>query len=141
MNPLLMFCRSRLMAEKPIDLSVIEYQGQRIGEGPIGELLLTTATESARLVEACANAGVDKIILYPENLPPQFFDLSSREAGEVLGKLRNYFIRMAVIKSTNLKLSRRFAEILGEERRSGFFSLFENRQEALEWLMQFKSLG
>ena len=118
-------------------LSVIEYQGQRIGEGPIGELLLTKATESARLVEACANAGVDKIILYPENLPPKIFDLSSREAGEVLGKLRNYFIRLAVIQTPALILSSRFVEILGEERRSGFFGLFKSRNEALEWLMQF----
>jgi hypothetical protein len=118
-------------------LAVFEYQGQRIGEGPTGEAFLTSAQESACLVEACANAGVDKIILYPENLPSKFFDLSSREAGEVLGKLRNYFIRLAVIQTPALILSRRFVEILGEERRSGFFGLFTSRNEALDWLTKF----
>jgi hypothetical protein len=117
-----------------MELNIIEYQGQRIGEGPRGALFLKSAAESSRLVEACGNAEVDKMVLYPENLTPNYFDLSSREAGEVLGKLRIYHIRLAVVRTPELQLSSRFVEILGEERRSGYFGLFDSRDEALEWL-------
>lgn len=34
--------------------------------------LLTRAADSSRLVEACANAGVDRMALYPENLTADF---------------------------------------------------------------------
>jgi len=46
-----------------------------------------------------------RALLYSSNLPPAFFDLSSREAGTVLQKLRNYR-----------------------------FGIFESREAALEWL-------
>jgi hypothetical protein len=46
-----------------------------------------------------ANSHAAKInhadVLYSENLPPAFFDLSSGVAGAILQKLRNYKIRLA----------------------------------------------
>ena len=62
-------------------------------------------------------------------------DLSSGEAGEILQKLRNYRLRLAVVCPPGIvALSRRFEEQMVEERRDPHFGLFESREQALAWL-------
>jgi hypothetical protein len=77
---------------------------------------------------------VDKLVLYPENLPEGFFDLSSGVAGEVLHKLRIYRVRLAVVRTPGLTLSSRFGEMLSDEWRYGYFGLFDDLPAALDWL-------
>lgn len=114
---------------------LIEGSGVRAIEGPPGEPWLATVHDAARIVEECLSSDVDAALLYAPNLTPAFFDLSSREAGEILQKLRNYRIRLAVVAPTgSVTLSSRFGEMLAEERRGRFFGVFETREEALTWL-------
>lgn len=122
------------MEEDGMELQVVDRNGIPVGLGPEGEPFLEKAANSSRLVEACGNAGVDCLILYPENLPEGFFDLSSGVAGEVLHKLRIYHVRLAVICTPGLKLSSRFGEMLFDERRYGYFRLLNNLAAALDWL-------
>ena len=114
---------------------LIEESGVRAIEGPPGEPWLATVHDAARVVEACLSSDVDAALLYAPNLTPAFFDLSSREAGEILQKLRNYRIRLAVVAPTgSVKLSSRFGVMMAEERRGRFFGVFETRDDALAWL-------
>jgi len=119
-----------------MELIVVNHQDIRIGVGPEGEPFLAQAAKSSRLVEACGNAGVNRLVLYPENLPEGFFDLSSTIAGEVLHKLRIYRVRLAVVRTPAIKLSSRFGEMLSDERRYGYFGLFESFDAALDWLSE-----
>ena len=73
-------------------------------------------------------------MLYSENLPGRFFDLSSGEAGAILQKFRNYTIRLAVVCASSVQLSRRVGEMVEEERRGRNFGLFETRDSARQWL-------
>jgi hypothetical protein len=73
-------------------------------------------------------------LLYAANLPPAFFDLSSRLAGEYLQKWRNYRIRVAVVCPASVTFSTRFGEMLAEEAGRGFFRVFGTRDEATAWL-------
>jgi hypothetical protein len=88
----------------------------------------------AMVIEACYGNDVDRVLLYAENLPEHFFDLSSGEAGAVLQKLRNYHIRLAVVRSPTLRLSRRCGELMAEEQRGPYFRLFDTRPDAETWL-------
>ena len=117
-----------------MQLKVVNHHGTPIGVGPEGQPFLAQAARSSRLVEACGNAGVDRLVLYPENLPEGFFDLSSGIAGEVLHKLRIYHVRLGVVRTPELALSSRFGEVLADERRYGYFGLLDSLDEALEWL-------
>ena len=79
--------------------------------------------------------GAGAALLYAENLTDAFFDLSSRQAGAILQKLRNYGVRLAVVcPAGTVQFSRRFGEVLAEERRGRFFGAFDTRREAVEWL-------
>jgi hypothetical protein len=96
------------------------------------------SADDARLVlEACFSDGVDAAILYAENLPGAFFDLSSGQAGAVLQKLRNYRVRLAVVcPPGSVQQSSRFGEMLAEERQGRDFGLFETRSAAWEWVRE-----
>ena len=85
-------------------------------------------------IEACLSYGTDALLLRAEDLPDAFFDLSSGEAGAILQKLRNYHIRLAVVRSPTLQLSRRFDELIADERGRPYFRLFDERLAAEEWL-------
>jgi len=74
-------------------------------------------------------------LLYSSNLTPRFFDVSSLEAGEILQKLRNYRMYLAVaLDPAAVPASRRFHELLEAERRDAHFSVFSDRSAAVAWL-------
>ena len=116
---------------------VIEIHGKRYVEAPAGQRVMRNVNDATRLIEACWNEETDCLLAYPENLTERFFDLSSTEAGEILQKLRNYRIRMAVVGSPEaMNLSSRFADLMIEENRNRYFRLFHNRADAETWLLE-----
>ena len=118
-----------------MELTTIEEAGHTVVEGADAQPFLAAATQVNRLIEACFAAGVEDLLLYPANLPPDFFDLSSGAAGEILQKLRQYHIRLAVVVAPgSVRFSRRFAEAVDEERQARYFRLVATRAEARAWL-------
>lgn len=116
-----------------MEFRVRDAGGQRLVEGMPGQPLMRRVGDVTLAIEACFEAAASCLLLYPENLPERFFDLSSGEAGEILQKLRNYRIRFAIAGAP--ALSSRFAELLEDENRGPYFRLFEQRAAAQEWLV------
>lgn len=117
-----------------MELTVHESPGRRWGAGPPGQPLMQRAQDVTRVIEWCFGEGIKRVLLYAENLTERFFDLSSGDAGEILQKLRNYDIRLAVVHPPTLQLSQRFRELMIDEQRGSYFRLFETRAAAEEWL-------
>ena len=116
-------------------LTVIEAPDFVAVEGPAGEPLLASAREIDQVLEACFAAGCREALLYAENLPPAFFDLSSGDAGAILQKLRNYGVRLAIVRDAGSDgTSARFGELMAEERMRRDFGVFASRGDALAWL-------
>jgi len=113
-----------------VPLRVIDELGVRVVEGTRGESLVRRPQDATLVIEACLSTGVRQALLYPENLTPRFFDLSSGEAGEILDKLRRFRVRLAVVcPPSTVTFSTRFTEILANDLR-----VFETREEARQWL-------
>src|SRR5262245_27726625 len=105
-------------------------------EGQPGLPFLQRADDASSLIEACFSAQTRRALLYADNLPPPFFDVSSQEAGIILQKLRNYGLRLAVVaQPDSVPTSSRFHELMAAEQRDGAFGLFEDRRAAVEWLI------
>ena len=85
-------------------------------------------------IEACLSSATDALLLRAEDLPECFFDLSSGVAGEVLQRLANYRIRLAVIAGAE-RFSSRFADLLAEERGRSRFAVFDQPAAARAWLL------
>lgn len=114
--------------------TVREVQGRCFLEGMPGQALMGGVNDVTTVLEACFEHDSTALLLYPENLTAQFFDLSSGDAGTILQKLRTYQIRLAVVRTPTLQLSRRFAELMADENQGQDFRLFDDRAAAEAWL-------
>ena len=104
-------------------------------EGAPGQALLQDADDVTTLLEQCFSVPTRSALLYAENLPPAFFDVSSQRAGAILQKLRNYRVRLAVVAdATAPTASRHFGELMAAEQRDGAFAIFDSRDAAIAWL-------
>ena len=104
-------------------------------EGPQDAPLMRSVDDASLLLESCFSAGTRSALLYAENLPERFFDLSSGEAGAILQKLKNYGVRLAVVcPPGRVAFSSRFPEMAAEERATGWFGIFESADAARQWL-------
>jgi len=105
-------------------------------EGPPGHPLFQDAGGITTLLEECFAVPTRRALLYAENLPPAFFDVSSQQAGAFLQKLRIYGLRVAVVAPPDsIAMSHRFAELAAAEKRDRLFGLFDSKAAALLWLV------
>ncbi|TKD12399.1 DUF4180 domain-containing protein [Polyangium fumosum] len=117
---------------------IVDEGGVTVVEGQPDQAFLTSARDVDRVIEACFGSSAGCVLLYASNLPAAFFDLSSRVAGDILQKLRNYRIRLAVVcPPGSVSHSSRFGEMVTEENRGEHFGMFETRAEAVEWIHAF----
>ena len=118
-----------------MEIRTVEENGVRFIEGVAGEAWLREPRDASLVIEACFSAATRSALLYGTNLTPGFFDVSSRDAAELLQKLRSYRVRLAVVREQGaVAPSSRFHELLEAERRDGHFNVFEGRQPAVSWL-------
>ena len=116
-------------------LAPVDESGVVAVEGAPGHPALAEPGDVDRLLEVCFGANCGAALLYAENLPPAFFDLSSGAAGVILQKLRQYGVRLAVIRGPEAgAVSSRFGEMVAEERTRRDFGLFTSRAEARAWI-------
>lgn len=117
------------------ELAPVDEGGVLAVEGRPGQPLLAGVEDARQIIEACWSSGARGALLYAANLTPGFFDLSTREAGEILQKLQNYRIRLAVVcPPGEARMSSRFQELLAETQGGRDFGLFATRDEARAWL-------
>lgn len=98
---------------------------------------MARANDATLVIEACFSHRARLALLYASNLMGKFFDLSSGEAGEILQKLRNYGVRLAVVcPPSSVPFSSRFGEMLAEERLRQDFRVCETYDAARTWLTE-----
>ena len=118
-----------------MNISLSARGDQTFLEGAPQTPLLQSADDVVDLIGACFEHNVRTVLLYAENLPDRFFDLSSGEAGTILQKLRNYRIRLAlVVPQSESHGSDSFRAMAAEESRGNDFRIFADRDSAEAWL-------
>ena len=78
--------------------------------------------------------GKKGLILTEDDLSVEFFDLSTRLAGELFQKCMNYATRLAIIVPDAARHGERFAELAYEHRSHNMIRFFASRDEAKAWM-------
>ena len=118
-------------------LELVEKPPLRYLLGPQQQPVLQKLSDISLLLEYCFGERCENLALYPENLTPSFFDLSSREAGEILTKLRQYGIYTTIIVDLTMYAhSQYFAEMAYEENKRGFCYFCATLAEAEAWFVR-----
>lgn len=93
---------------------------------------LRSGLDANRLFEA--SPGASTILLLESDLGPDFFDLRTGLAGELLQKFVNFRIPLAMVVPSPQKYGDRFSELAHEHRGHPVVRFFTTEQEALAWL-------
>lgn len=87
-------------------------------------------------IAAALGASIDNggLVLDEQQLAPDFFDLRTGLAGEVLQKFTNYRARLAIVVVDDTAYGSRFSELVYEHRTHRSVRFFATEQLARQWL-------
>lgn len=75
--------------------------------------------------------GYDSIILHQKNISPDFFDLKTGMAGEILQKFSNYRMKLTIVGDFENITSRSLRDFIFESNKSGQIRFVNTLEEAL----------
>lgn len=93
---------------------------------------MLTASDVAGALTASINGG--GLVLDETQLGPDFFDLRTGLAGEVIRKFTNYRARLAIVVADESAYGSRFSELMYEHRAHKQVRFFTSAQLARQWL-------
>jgi len=95
------------------------------------ELFINTTQDALDLMADCSYNDFDTIILFEENFTPDFFDLKTGIAGEILQKFSNYGMRLGIIGEYSKYQSKSLRDFIYECNKSGKILFMKSIEEIL----------
>jgi len=115
-------------------LSFIQTPTQNITVVQSEDIVFHNAEDAAELLMNCRYNDSESIIIYEHNLPPAFFDLKTKLAGDILQKFSTYNGRLAIIGDFSKYDSKSLKDFIYESNKQGrinFVSTIEEAKAAL----------
>lgn len=78
--------------------------------------------------------GFDGIILHQKNISPDFFDLKTGIAGDILQKFSTYRMRLAIVGDFSSFTSKSIRDFIYESNKVGHICFVSSRSEAIDRL-------
>lgn len=104
----------------------------KIAEVRADGLLIATAEEGLQILVDLYYQDFDKIILQEKNITPDFFDLKTGIAGEILQKFSNYRVQLAIIGDFNQYSGKSIKDFIYESNKGRHISFLSSVEEAIE---------
>lgn len=114
---------------------VIHEQGRtRIAELNATEVVVASPQDILDVIGVVLGHEADSLIMHERNVSPDFFDLSTGLAGEILQKYINYGLRFALVGDFDRFPSESLKAFIRESNRSGRIRFVSTVEEALKAL-------
>jgi len=97
---------------------------------PGSDLIVSPDDILDSMAEARFN-GSDRMIIHEKSFHPDFFELKTKVAGEILQKFSNYRMKLAIIGDFSGLKSRSLKEFIRESNRTGIINFVGSLDEAL----------
>lgn len=102
--------------------------GYTIAEFSAQGVVLSTTQQFLQMI---MDSGAEGIIIHQKNIDEQFFDLRSGLAGEMLQKVVNYKLRLAIVGDFSIYDSKSLKAFILESNRSNAIAFVNTTDEAL----------
>lgn len=109
-----------------------QHNNIKIAEIIADHMIITSTEDGLDLLGSLYFQGFDKIIIHQNNITPDFFDLKTGIAGEILQKFSNYRVQLAIIGDFSQYISKSLKDFIFESNKQGHI-IFE---ESLEKVIQ-----
>ncbi len=135
--------RQRLFANELEEEKVkMNYEIREIGSKKYIEVVsttepLSTDNDALDLIALCWEHEANALMIHYETLSEDFFKLKTKVAGNIIQKFVNYGIKAAAIVPQETIQKGRFKEMALETNKGNHFRLYESKEEAEKWLLNF----
>ena len=120
-------------------ITVIKENGVEIAVASSSEIIITDV-QSALDFMATVNyeVGCHRIILNKSAICEDFFDLSTRLAGDILQKFTNYQVKIAIIGDFSVYTSKSLKDFIYESNKGNNIFFLSNEEQAVDRLSIYK---
>lgn len=115
-------------------ITVHHQNGIQLAEITSPDLLIQTAEDGLDLLGNLYYQDFDRIILYQENISPEFFDLKTGLAGEILQKFTTYRVRLVIIGEFETFTSKSLQDFMRESNQRKQVNFVPTLSEAIQRL-------
>ncbi|WP_336963446.1 DUF4180 domain-containing protein [Chryseobacterium contaminans] len=104
----------------------------KIAEVTSDQIIIQSVEDGLDLMGNIYYQGFDKVIVYEKNITPDFFDLKTKIAGEILQKFSNYRIALAIVGDFSKYESKSMKDFIFESNKTRHVNFVETLEAALE---------
>jgi hypothetical protein len=115
-------------------INVFEISGTTLAELISDEIIIAGPQDALDIMAEAGYMGSDKLIFHEKNIGPDFFDLKSRLAGEILQKFSNYRVQLAIVTDPSKFTSKSMQDFIRESNKMGRVFFVTSLDEAIKKL-------
>ena len=117
-----------------MNIEIINHEGVLMAELIAEGVAIKEVQDALDIMANAAYAGATKLILHEENITPDFFDLKTKIAGEILQKFSNYHMPLAIVGDFSKYTSKSLRDFIYESNMGGAVNFVDSVEEAREKL-------
>lgn len=117
-----------------MEIKTHHFNNTKIAEVISDGIIINSAQDGLDLLGNIYYQDFDKVIMYEKNITPEFFDLKTKIAGDILQKFSNYRVRLAIVGDFSKYESKSIKDFIFESNKTKHIHFVENLAEALEKL-------
>jgi hypothetical protein len=118
-----------------MQLKLTDIKNSSIAELVSEKIEIATLQDAIDLIGNAHFQGADKIVIHERNLVPEFFDLKTKLAGDILQKISNYRMQLAIVGDFSEYRSKSLADFIMESNKTKRILFLSSREEAFENLI------
>ncbi len=108
-----------------------EIQNTKVAEVTSDSIIINSIEDGIDLLGNIYYQGFDRLIVYEKNITPEFFDLKTKIAGEILQKFSNYRMRLAIVGNFDKYNSKSLRDFMYESNKGRMVNFVNSFEEAL----------
>ena len=118
-----------------MELIIFDVQKHKIAEIISEGIVINNAQDALDIMANAGYQGARSIILYEKNLRPEFFELQTGMAGEILQKFSNYRVKIAIIGEFEKYKSKSLKAFIVESNRGNLVFFVPDKDTAIARIM------
>ena len=117
-----------------MDITINTVNNVEIAEVSGTGLWVNSVGDALDIIGNAGYQGAQKVIIYEGNISPDFFDLKTGLAGEILQKFTNYNMQLAIVGDFSKYTSNALRDFIYESNKTGRVNFVPSRDEAIKTL-------
>ncbi|MBB2145970.1 DUF4180 domain-containing protein [Pedobacter sp. LMG 31464] len=106
----------------------------KIAEVTANDIIIRNADDGLDLLGNLYYSGFDRIVIYEQNITPDFFDLKNGLAGEILQKFSNYRVKLVIVGNFTDYTTKSIKDFIRESNNGNHINFLPNTADALQKL-------